>query len=471
MSDLISLCNEIIYNIITFVHPDDIEALAATCRPLQTLSTAALLQHRDLEKSTPPSNAENGARSMDHVPCMYFLRDLCDDPQIAYYPKTFKIGDHNDEGLWLPGYDDDEIERKEDERASVQEIADDYKDLITTAVRECRFIEEAEAANYIGRLMCGGRDDTLAILLTLLPNIENIQVQGNLSNVFYSIVEKIANAYRISKVATSLPLAKLLRVEISPHNEDCSSDGPEEDFAVICPFTALPSLRSISGSFLRSGEDFHSNVYQWPYDSGVSNVTEMHLDRSMVMDHGLPNLISGIKCLQRFTYSLGGYLADYHTYQPSLIISALETHASHSLIYLHLTGAWTGLASDEDANEKCDLRAFPKLKHLRVDYTLFNGNTSCLSRYPDEARTCTCELEGLIDRLTAELETIKFEGFMSARHVHFMMADFTESKQKRLPNLQRLELESPAVSEKAFVEAFKAVGVALSEAKESKRWC
>lgn len=356
MSRLISLSNEIVYNIIAFVRPDDIEAFAATCCALRTLSTGALLQHRRFkQKYTTIECGEWGSFEGPHP--MFFLRDLYDDPQIAYYPRNVNIGYHY-EDPWLPDFDDEEVETREEARAKVQEIADGCKDFMTKTVRECQFIDEAEVDDWTERLMNGGRDETLAILLDLLPNLENINIEGNPSTVFYDMVEKIATAYHTPGVSSSLPLAKLSRAVISPSNEEGSWDGPYEDFDVIGSFAALPSIRSISGMYLISGQVSDDNVYQWPYGSRASRLTEVNLDRSTAIDTSLPNLIGGIDSLQKFTYSLGGYLRDYQKYQPYMILGALQKYAFHSLTSLHLTGSCIGMLSDGDAMTDFDLKSF-----------------------------------------------------------------------------------------------------------------
>jgi len=470
MPDLLTLSNEVLYEIIAAVSPGDLEAFAASCPTISLLSATTVERHRQLLKQYATIKFGEWSAIQGEHP-LYVLRDVLKDSRIAQYPKVMRIGDWMDEDVWMTGDDDEVIEERQLERDNVREEADSIKDLITAIITKCRFIGERETDGWVERLLDGQQHEAIAILLTLLPNLEMIQTEGPMSDVFYDMATQVATAFNCPNRPKPQALAKLSKVQISPcADDDMMSDGIHEGAGVIAPFAALPSVRTISASRLRSGGHY-DGTFEWPCGMGSSNVTELDLDRSMVIDTGISNLLSGIKSLERFTYSLGGYLVDYHTYQPRSTIAALGRYAAHSLKYLHITGCWIGMRTDEDHQIDCDLKVFSQLKELRVDYTLFNDILkACPSTCNQEFRDCLCHPQRLIDRLPPSIKKVKLEGKMSLEVSRAILSGLRELGKERLPNLRSLEIEGPAASKRYNISACKAVGVVLSKGKERRRY-
>ncbi len=470
MPDLLTLSNEILYEIIAAVGADDIEAFAASCPRMNLLSAPTVVRHRQLLKQYATIEFGDCGEIQGKHP-LYMLRDVLRNSRIAQYPHLLRIGDWMDVDAWMPGYDDEMIEGIQMERDKVREEADSIKDLITAIIIECRFLGERETDGWVERLLDGQEHEAIAILLTLLPNLEMIQTERPMPHAFYHMATQVATAFNYPDGPKPLALAKLSKVQISPcADDDMMSDGIHEDAGVIAPFAALPSVRTISASLLRSGGHY-DGTSQWPYGVGSSNVTELDLDRSMIIDTGLPDLLSGIKSLERFTYSLGGYLVDYHTYQPRSTIAALGRYAAHSLKYLHITGCWIGMRTDEDRQIDCDLKVFSLLKELRVDYTLFNNVLkACPSTCNQDFRDCLCHPQRLIDRLPPSIKKVKLEGKMSLEVSPAILSGLRELGKERLPNLRSLETEGSAASKRYNNSACKAVGVMLSKGEERRRY-
>lgn len=92
MPDLLTLSNEILYEIIAAVGPDDIEAFAASCPTISLLSATTVERHRQLLKQYATIEFGEWSAIQGEHP-LYVLRDVLKDSRIAQYPKVMRIGD------------------------------------------------------------------------------------------------------------------------------------------------------------------------------------------------------------------------------------------------------------------------------------------------------------------------------------------------------------------------------------------
>lgn len=206
------------------------------------------------------------------------MRDLLDDPETRLYPTTMRIGEFLDDCY---GLDEGEKKRRKKEIDLVREAASECEEL-EEIVSMCRFIEEDDVEDYMDRLLDGQRDVAFSLLLTLLPNLRTIAMEGQAYQEFYTMAEKIARTYQNESEPDPQTLANLSEVTVSPSNDSAMRNGADEAFGVLEPFAALPSMRSIAGTCLRSGEDWHNNTFEWSYGTVTSRITKICLDRSMV---------------------------------------------------------------------------------------------------------------------------------------------------------------------------------------------
>ncbi|KAK4692671.1 hypothetical protein P7C71_g4579, partial [Lecanoromycetidae sp. Uapishka_2] len=445
MPDLLSLSNEILYKIVALIDPSGIEAFAASCCRLFTLSRTAVQQHRQYRKAYTTINVGEHGHFVGPHP-IHFLCNLLTDSKIAYYPTCMRLG-----GFWSnEAFDSDSEE--EIERDRIRVVACEVKDLIENVVVQCRYVGKDLAEKYVERVLDGDHKPVLALLLTLLSNLEVLEIEGDPGFEFYTMVVQIAEAYHRSELPTLLPLSKLSRVAVSP-NDEAEPANAVENFDLFAVFAALPNVRHLVGSYLESGEDITQDTFEWPYGSGTSQLKELNISHSMVMDGSLPSLLGGIAALEKFTYSSGNGHAGW-TYQPRKILAALGVHAGQSLTYLYLTGMWIGRPPDQEAPIEVNLQIFTQLKELRVDYTLF------------KSRHCDCCPQRLVDALPRSIEKVKLEGQIPPWQVRAFLDGLLESKEERLPKLCSLEIQGPAVTTKLVIEICKAVSVALTEGKE-----
>lgn len=402
MPDLITLSNEVLYEIIEKIGPYHIEAFASTCQILRTLSSPAMQRHRQLRRRYSKIEFGNHGKLRGDHP-IFTLRDILKDPEIAHYSHTLGIG------VYLGEDDldfDDGRERLKVSREEIQAVAHDCVDLFTAALSQCPFVEKQEIQTWTAALLAGEDGAAVGILLTLLPNLKTIQMEGEIFGELEALIERVADDYNGSSVTQTQALKKLEKVQFLPFDgtPEYGDESFETLFYSIGPLFAIPSVRTVSASFLLSLRD---DVFEWPYKARSSHVTELSLDHSTVSGASLPNLLSGIHSLRRFTYSAGGYWGQEqgqghsHSYEPRLIIAALGLYAAHCLIYMHITGYRIGMGTEQDSQLDCDLKIFTQLKQLHTDYTLFNDVLRpCKSSCAQDSKACLCHPQRLVDRLS-----------------------------------------------------------------------
>ena len=310
MPHLLALAHEILYLIIEVISPDDIENFGLSCHALHTLAGPTLIAHRQLRQTYRTVEFDEGDWGDDwgdlqKTHPIYLLRDVLEDFRIRHYPAVLRIGEYIEDWALTDGYDEKGIEEREHESAKAQEAASDCLPLIIKEVVGCPFIRAVKQGEWIRRILEGQKDEVFAMLLILPPNLATTEIQGSFHSAFRIMLKKIAHAYHDPEKKYPLVLTRLTNALVAPNNET-DSDGPWESFAALGAFAALPSIRSLSGSFLVSGGPDEEDVFEWSYSSRISGLTELTIKYSNVYGSSGPSFLSGIKSLQRFTYSRGG---------------------------------------------------------------------------------------------------------------------------------------------------------------------
>ena len=378
------------------------------------------------------------------------LRDVLQDFRIRHYPTFLRIGEYIEDWALTDGYDEKRIQEREHEFAKAQEAASDCVPLIIKEVVGCPFIRAAKQGEWTRRILEGQRDEVFAKLLILLPNLATIEIQGSFHSAFRIMLKKIAHAYPDPEKKYPLVLTRLTNALVAPNNET-DSDGPWESSAALGPFAALPSIRSLSGSFVVSGGPDEEDAFEWSYPSRISELTELTIKYSNVYGSSGPRFLSGIKSLQRFTYSRGGFLDDGRSSEPRRIIAALKRYASRSLEHLYISGARINVDADLNDKQDCSLRAFEKLRHIHVEHYLFCSVADKLDKLDHELSDSRTP-QRPVDMLPASVETLEIEGDISTDHEKAVFAGFKELKEEWLPKLTALELQGPAFTKDSIVD-------------------
>ncbi len=463
MPHILNLANEILYQIIAATSPHDIESLAASCGTLNTLAEPKVKRHREL-KNKYAILAFRHPGALGNAPGVhpiYVLRDVLHDRTVAQYP-TFIRGPSydSDEDEWLDGGANRELTA---ELRDIRAVAAGCEREIQNAIYQCPFIETAERETWKVQIMKGRGEAIFGLLLTLLPHLTSMVITQQPEGLFMQMFERIVERQQPPHRHAQQALTKLARIDTTPYYS-MDDTGPANEFDFLSQYALLPSMRSITGSYFQTSGGWHAQTFQWRHDPGISTVTEINIDRSTVDDESITNLLRGIRALERFSFSSGGYMLPWLVYQPRKIINGLKQYAKGSLSYLHLTSTRIGVNRQVD-DLKYDLRVFETLKQLQIDHTLLSHHDRPCSA-PSKRKwdhDCTCWPQRLVDVLPASLESLKLVGPVPRKRAGAFFAGFPELKAERLPRLREIEMEGSAAAELRLIHLCKDVGVLLSQ--------
>ena len=456
MSHLLSLPVEILYYIVNAVNPDDIESFAASCKLIRKLSHAAIKQHRELQQKY--GELVFGALEYTSCDALIFLREIVEDPRVAFYPKGLKIYDYLDPDD--PDSDYDESDYKVD--PEVKSVIASNGDEIRRLISGCSLISLAEGERWYQHISKGQREPIFALLLTLLPNLRSINLETDpleLDNEFRVMADRIACSYLQSQKKETLCLSKLCDVS------QCGSDYDREfeyyeDMNTLVLFAALPSVKKITGNYALQIYDKKEDLLKWPYQAGISNVTELNFTYSTIMDDTLPNFLIAFHSLRKFKYSNGGWMGSFPTFEPRRILAGLRKYASHSLVHLHLTGEWIGQDRRQgDQGLSCDLTMFKELRTLHADFSLLLDPTH---KCEDCEHACVYEHSAICplnEVLPKSIEEVILEGQISDSRLSSLLLGLPSVQ--LLPNLRKLTIGSKLMKDATRKDAFNDVGVQL----------
>lgn len=467
MSRLLGLANEILYRIIDAVDPADLENFSASCPKIEILAAPALKRHLKLleEYGEIKLGAWDGYQGQHPF---IGLCEMVSEPQLRYYPTSLRIGG-------VLHWEDDLAE--EEEIHEIKKLVAMYGNEILSVVRDCSYIKPDEVEAWHRAIVNAETDAAFGLLLTILPNIKSIIVTEDPEGMFTEMLSRIVQSYIDNNKHKCRALSLISKVEIAAYNPDGLSDCGDIGMELFLPFAQVPSLRSITGSFIRSEVRGHAYVVRedTPHRS---NLKELDIDRSSICNDRILDFIRGISALERFSFTEGGFLVDYHIYEPLHIVAALTEFARHSLEYLRLTSCWVGMSDYAEgkmycvgafkAIKNCDLRGFWKLRDIHVDHDLFHDySLSCSADCTKNYDLCECHpSRRLVDILPSSVETVKVGGSLSLHRAFVTLDGLAKLKEKRLPRLRRIELNSAITARKDVVEACKAVGVRLLRSKD-----
>ena len=330
MPHILDLANEVLYQIIAATNTQDIESLAASCRTIHTLAKSKVKRHRELKKKYASLAFRDCGESDNDsgVHPIYVLRDILHDTALAQYPTVIRSTPFdNDYYEWIDT--DQGVPELEDIRA----VAAGCEREIKIAINQCPFIETRDRETWRVQVMQGRGEVIFGLLLTLLPHLTSMvhvqQPEGLLSQILKRIVEFPLPTHRLEPQA----LTKLARIVTVPYYS-IHDTGPAHEFDYLSQYALLPSMRTITGSYFETGV---SGTFQWRHSPGISAVTEINIDCSIVDGESITDLVRGVRALERFSFAFGHDMPTRVVHQPRKIIRGLELYAKYSLSYLHLT--------------------------------------------------------------------------------------------------------------------------------------
>ena len=467
MPSLLELSNEILYEIIERIHPDDIISFSLSRLHLHRLAEKAVALHLQRKRIYENVLLHGCHRHEDNAHPLKLMQEMYMDWRVGEYIKclTFECC-HHPNGVDDAHEEEDandiktfEVEKRVDDTIC-QTTMQAIQGYIKEKVVQLGFIPQTTYPyGFNVRKACqdaetGTREAMLALLFFFVPNLEDICLARSTRSTWHvqeairSISsQKLQQNPRAQKVLKNLSQVRFLGYD---NDEDLYSDERGEDVEVFMSFAALPSMRTMLGDFV-AGTDEPADV--WPFAPHTSNVTEIILRNSAVEAGYLKELLAGIKSLKRFTYDHNNSLTDAGAMETLGIIEALHDHAKHSLEYLALTGTWDPHGGRSEI-QPCSglLREFETLKEfvlhssVYIQYAVMIGN--------------------LVDLLPPSVETVQLLGADVPQNLIGRLKDFFEQKQQRLPRLKKLVLgrshrHGPAVWERRLRERLEEIGVEL----------
>ena len=458
MNQLLDLPNELLLDIINVVAVEDTEAFTSCNKRIYALSHDVLQKYRAMKMkySTVRCTTTESSRSvMDvhlHVHPVVWLYEIILDKTIASYPTRLIIHgtrrDFFDRRIY-PGLD-----------ARIGNVTDQ----IHLKLDQCPYIQPQDLDYWKRFNNFGGFDNALALLLTLLPNLQFISVGGFLGMIHSTqyMLSKIAEAHQKSS-QNSHPLSRLVSIDRLPEADDYL---PSKEFNFYLALTAFASVRSICGhrvdgrvvhghgrtdwtalshmyppSWANLGVDFKSML-----KTSGSKTTEIKFSRSNISSDSFEDLFGRISALQVFEYKYFPHPTDGHgKFELCNIVGSLLAHASHSLVYFDLT------MDIKHYDERAamvyvhgeifigSLRGFRVLKTIRANNTMFIEKVAP----PEIVGRKVCKIHRLVDLLPESIEELHLVQLQVTLDMQSsgIFDGLVELKARNLPSLKAINLD------------------------------
>ena len=482
MPSILDLPKELLDHIIRLVPPFDLLSLALSEKSLHLYLKNALKQHLAFQKeysvlsfcidihdtSDPPPYAN----SYDAKDPLLFLGRIIQDPFIALYPKTVSIGPYVDEEK---SFGDDEDE----EMIARREIViQNHLTELKTMFEKCDAIPVEEKSKMIDTIGDERyQSNTIALLITLLPNITHIASQDwfwdDASQTIRETVHRIAQSnHDPQSPSHGMALTKLAHFSMS-HTDIDDADIPEgERFDAYGPFAMLPSMRTLSGNCVDGIE------FIWPSQPQTvsSYVTEINITRGCISSEAFEALLSRISALKRFTYTYTQSPAVFtENYDPAGYVKSLREYAATSLQLLDISSDLETDAGSDDGPEYPgvgSLKMFTSLEEVSLEHTMFQTSRFDLSAGSDYQsingrafvtyRKLIHTTQRLVGILPASVKSLKLLHTKDGDNMQELFEGMVEMKAQKLPKLESIDFTPINPLKRRTRKALKEAGISLS---------
>ena len=186
-------------------------------------------------------------------------------------------------------------------------ITDEFKLLINAKLRQCPYIAIDELQNWEQDISRWDTDAALALLLSLLPNLQSIHFFLYRENTdrLKCVIDSIVQATRASPGGLHA-LGKLSKLEI----DDSHFGNGENIVHVVRSFAELPSMRSFHGYYLEDNPDASQLL------SSASSITDINIEYLSINSKFLETLLGCVRSLENFRckyFGFGGALRPSQT--------------------------------------------------------------------------------------------------------------------------------------------------------------
>ena len=475
MARLLDLANELLLGVISFVRVEDIEAFTSCNRRIYRVSQDVLQKHRAMKKkfSRVQLTFLNPGTTRVHsssVHPMVWLEIITLDETAASYPTLLHIHDN--------------IRSHDAGKGYSSRISTDTKDLIYSKLDQCPYIPREELERWkkdIDSRQKISFDIALALLLTLLPNLQSISTDGlrKIPHCTENMVVQIAKAHHVDKEHThpSSHLASLNHAGTPSGSDNSLGSANCPSIGLCLPFTGLPSFRSVSGDIVHGStwdglEDLQS--LSKTFESAVTNI---NFTQSSISSLKFEKLLCRCGVLQVFKYEDDGM--HFGELRFGRILDSLLTHAGHSLCSLDLSAknvyvfppGWCESPEDSDGAKAplhCyvfmgSLRHFQVLRNVKVDSAMFIEKVL----NADTDGKISSKVHRLVDILPASVEKLCLVARLGSRSSNRMFDGLVESKADVLPRLEEIEFEYSDPVTHDLKQACHEIGVELVDATTS----
>lgn len=462
MAPLLALPNEVLFNIIEQLLPDDILHFALSCKLIQALSQGSLTLYRECKQKYSVVKF-HGCPEWDSVSALpELLQHMSSDQRIAFYPRSmiFKAPHCSLEcahsfapSAYEIGYrGNDNSNDEANQLGSIEKL----NNIISNIGSESTKTEHETA---YGRRR-GGKvwlydiyqwSTMLGLLLTAFPNLETLKFNftsdllGKVHDIVWNAVDK--NRGPGHSGPTFLSNLKTVVVDASEH-------AGRHDFEVFACCALFPSVKRLVGKHIESLHPLLSNrnwtkmTYLHLWHPSLP-VTEIIFQESELSYEFFARLLRAITRLKRFTYSYSFWWVPWartSATDPYRLIDLLLLHSKSTLEYLELKGfdSKSPASPPRGTGYGC-LRDFEALKEVRVDAAIWKIPRTHHRIYNSKPRGKLWEesiVFPLAEVLPSCIETVSLEGPCHVLGVIPLLKGLTTAKRRRLRSLKTIVLQN-----------------------------
>lgn len=340
-----------------------------------------------------------------------------------------------------------------------------WKSQILALMRRNPWIKNQVTRNQwrVDLIDCDGLSHHIAILLTMLPNLQSISLAdvGHNTSELTQIVSLIAAANRDSTspvYGKALSNLREVLIESTDHH-------PWENVQDFGPFAELRSMRALSGRSIC--DEFFNNSDGPTQFEERNDIEEISMTECAIKSSVFRWLLGGIRSLKRFTYS---YKRDDSLPEDQDfcgIFSALKKYARHSLEMLDVTVDLATLRADNRDDDYWigDLKRFKCLRSLRLDGIFFEMPWSRDASKEEEF--WDGETAYLEEVLPASIRKVTLVKTSNLEDPAALFDGLAEAKAQNFPELQEIIVEECFTVPKGVLEECEKVGIVTTGVKMS----
>ncbi|MCJ1246479.1 hypothetical protein MMC30_003687 [Trapelia coarctata] len=321
-----------------------------------------------------------------------------------------------------------------DESMDMSGLRETDRTLIRTAVRAASDSERT-AQQWMEAIEWGTWDAIMALLLSVVPNIEELQLErwSNTNEVYPFIIrffERAANLQETALLASPFSLRSLRRISLSYWDTEGGFS-----FENTLRFLRLKSVTAFHGNMV--SEDLRGASTPPPYIAHPSTFTarELKLTSSVLHHESMIPIFRSFPALERLHYEFGGACVGYADFEPPRMMAALE-HLKHCLKEITILCSDGCVSTELDAYPIGSFASFEKLTSIDILATGMLG----------DEHEGTCDgfpgSQELVDAVPPSLESLSLRDCngVSAPCLVSQVSQLVLQKATRTPALKFLNL-------------------------------